>query len=90
MVRLTLEGELGTDIDIRPDDLADVRQHMEAVLVRVGAIGVAYDFETITKEPTVRGQFVRDVLAADLPEKTNAEGCWSLGCERSTAATTWK
>ena len=68
VVRLTLEGELGTDIDIRPDDLADVAPHMEAVLVRVGTIGVAYDFETITKEPTVRGQFVRDVLAADFPE----------------------
>jgi DNA repair protein SbcD/Mre11 len=68
VARLTLEGELGADIDIRPEDLADVAPYMEAVLVRVGAIGVAYDFDTISKEPTVRGQFVRDVLAADLPE----------------------
>ena len=68
VARLTLEGELGPDLDVRPEDLADVAPHMEAILVRIGAISVGYDFDAIAKEPTVRGQFVRDVVAAEIPE----------------------
>jgi len=69
IARLTLEGELGAEVDFRPEDLADVAPHMEAVIVRVGAISVGYDFDIIAKESTVRGQFVRDVVDADLPEE---------------------
>lgn len=68
VARLTLEGELGVEVDVRPGDLADVAPHMEAVIVRTGALSVGYDFVSIAGEPTVRGQFVRDVVAAQLPE----------------------
>jgi hypothetical protein len=34
------------------------------VALRFGSLRLGYDLETIRSEPTVRGQFVRDVLAA--------------------------
>lgn len=68
VARLTLEGELAADFEVRPENLEDVAPQMETVTVRVGAIRRGYDFDAIAQEPTVRGQFVRDVLAAELPE----------------------
>jgi hypothetical protein len=37
--------------------------HLEALLPRLGKIFIAYDFGRLEEEQTVRGQFVRDVLA---------------------------
>lgn len=66
--RLTLEGELAPEIDFRPQDLVDAAPHLETLVVRAGAVNTGYDFDVIAQEPTVRGQFVRDALASDLPE----------------------
>jgi DNA repair exonuclease SbcCD nuclease subunit len=66
--RLTLRGELAPGVEIGPRDV-DVRDLLErvptldAVVVHIGDLRAAYDFEAIGREPTVRGQFVRDVLA---------------------------
>ena len=69
VIRLTVEGELQPAVDLRADDLRDVlRQAFDAVQVRFGALHAGYDLEEIRREPTVRGQFVRDVGAAGLPE----------------------
>ena len=69
VIRLTVEGELQPAVDLRWSDLRDaLRGAFDAVQVRVGALRAAYDLEGIRREPTVRGQFVRDVLAAGLPE----------------------
>lgn len=57
--RITLQGELGPDVDVRPQDLSDPTS---GLIVRAGSIRVAYDLEVIKQEQTVRGQFVRDVL----------------------------
>ena len=38
-------------------------------LHRPASLCVAYDFESLRKENTVRGQFVDDVLRAELPEE---------------------
>jgi DNA repair exonuclease SbcCD nuclease subunit len=63
-VRVTLEGEVGPDVDV---NLADVRDL--ASVVRLGEITVGYDLDLLAEERTVRGQFVRDVRAAsDLDE----------------------
>jgi DNA repair exonuclease SbcCD nuclease subunit len=67
VVRVTLTGEIGPDVDLRPVDLATVgRPRLDSVVVRLGRINVAYDVDRLREEPTVRGAFVRDVLAADL------------------------
>jgi DNA repair exonuclease SbcCD nuclease subunit len=64
VVRATLSGELGPDVDLRLQDLAALRApHLDALLPRLGKIFVAYDFGRLKEEQTVRGQFVRDVLA---------------------------
>ena len=66
--RLTLRGDLARGVEIGPRDL-DVRELLEqvptldALVVQTGAVRTDYDFEAIAGEATVRGQFVRDVLA---------------------------
>jgi len=63
VVRATLCGELGPDADLRLRDLAALpAPQLDALLPRLGQISVAYDFERLKEEQTVRGQFVRDVL----------------------------
>jgi DNA repair exonuclease SbcCD nuclease subunit len=64
--RVTLRGELAPQVDIRATDLERAAPHLEAVLVRAGDVRSGYDLDAVRTEPTVRGQFVRDVLAADL------------------------
>ena len=41
---------------------------LEAACFRLGEITLDYDFARISEEQTVRGQFVQDVLAADLTD----------------------
>jgi DNA repair protein SbcD/Mre11 len=71
VVRVTLTGEVGTQVDVRPGDLMQLGPHLASLLVRTGALRVAYDWDAIEAELTVRGQFVRDVLAA--PELADDE-----------------
>ena len=64
-VRVTLRGELGRDVALRLRDIAALRPPgLDALVPRLGGVSVAYDFEGLREEPTVRGRFVRDVLAA--------------------------
>ena len=64
VVRATLCGELGPDVDLRLQDLAAFPvPQLDALLPRLGQISVAYDYERLKDEQTVRGQFVRDVLS---------------------------
>jgi DNA repair exonuclease SbcCD nuclease subunit len=66
IARLTLAGELAQEVDLAPRDLRDAAPWLDAVLVRIGDLRPGYDLESVAHEPTVRGQFVRDVLAAGL------------------------
>jgi hypothetical protein len=61
--RLNLSGELAPDIDLRPADFEDLGD-LDAHVVLFNGVRVAYDLETIAREPTVRGCFVRNVRAA--------------------------
>jgi exonuclease SbcD len=64
VVRATLSGELGPDVDLRLQDLAALPvPQLDALLPRPGKISIAYDLERLKDEQTVRGQFVRVVLA---------------------------
>jgi DNA repair protein SbcD/Mre11 len=68
LLRITLQGELGPDVDLRPQDLGDPTS---GLIVRPGSIRVAYDFDVIKQEQTVRGKFIQDVL--DSPDLSDEE-----------------
>jgi exonuclease SbcD len=66
VVRVTLHGEVGQDVDLRLQDIAARRPpYLDALLPRLGSVTVAYDVERLQSEPTVRGQFVRAVISSD-------------------------
>ena len=69
VARITLEGELSHDVDIGPSHLKDLSTTLDGYVTRFGDIRPPYDFDNIAKEPTVRGQFVKDVIAAALPDE---------------------
>ena len=66
--RLTVRGEIASTIDIHEGDLRDRLNSFEAVQIVFGDLHPTYDMESIRQEPTVRGQFVRDVLDSDLAD----------------------
>ncbi len=69
VVRLTMEGELHPDVDLPEDHLRRLLlESFDAVQIRSGVLQAGYDLDEIGREQTVRGQFVRDVLEAELPE----------------------
>ena len=67
IARVTLNGEISEQIDLDVSELEDIRAGLDAMTVRTGNLRAPYDVEAIAAEPTVRGQFVKDVLASDLP-----------------------
>jgi exonuclease SbcD len=69
VARVTVEGELDPRVDLRLADLMYVPHLLDGLLVRLGQLRPAYDLRVIAEEPTVRGQFVRDVLDAELKEE---------------------
>jgi exonuclease SbcD len=69
IARVTLAGELAADVDVRVADVANLAGAVKLV-PRLGRISRAYDFDAIATEPTVRGRFVADVLAADLDDES--------------------
>ncbi|MGE3268383.1 MAG: exonuclease SbcCD subunit D [Chloroflexota bacterium] len=68
VARVTVEGELDPRVDLHVNDLLEVSHWLEGLQVRLGTLHPAYDLESIVDEPTVRGQFVRDVQDAELDE----------------------
>jgi len=69
VARVTLVGEIGTMVDVRLEDLRreELAPNLDGLVARIQT-RPTYDFDTIAQEPTVRGQFVRDVRASLLPE----------------------
>ena len=70
IVRLTLIGEVGTVVDLAESDLLHDAgaAGLDGLIIR-SRIRPGYDLASIGHEPTVRGQFVRDVQAADLSDE---------------------
>jgi DNA repair protein SbcD/Mre11 len=63
--RATLTGELAPDIDVQSVDFEDVAPGLDSPpVIRFESMTVAYNLALIGKEPTVRGQFIRDVQAS--------------------------
>jgi len=66
--RVTLAGEVAPEVDLGAADFQDLGQNLEAPpVVRLDSVRLGYDLARIAREPTVRGQFVRDVQAGGLP-----------------------
>jgi DNA repair protein SbcD/Mre11 len=72
VARVTLRGDLPPAVDLQPrEDLSPAALRLEefdALQVRADGVVSAYDVAAIASEDTVRGQFVRDVLAAALDD----------------------
>jgi DNA repair exonuclease SbcCD nuclease subunit len=69
IVRLRLVGELEESVQMEERDITDIPHGLEALKADLSGLRVAYDFDHIAQEPTVRGEFVRDVTgAAELSE----------------------
>ena len=69
LARVTVGGELSQEVDLHAEDLrSTLLDEFDAVQVRPGNLRSGYDIDAIRSERTVRGQFIRDVLAADLAE----------------------
>ncbi len=68
VARLTLEGEIDPGLVVEPEVLAARTGSLVDLQVRVGDLRPGYDLDAVALEPTVRGQFVRDVLAAGLEQ----------------------
>lgn len=66
IARVTLTGELATQVDLRPGELQSVECGLDSLQVIVSGLRAGYDFDAIGEEPTVRGEFVRRVRAAAL------------------------
>lgn len=64
VARVTVGGDLHDGVELRPNDLRSVPHELAGLLIRLGELRPAHDVERIKAEPTVRGQFVRSVLAA--------------------------
>ena len=64
--RLTVLGSVAPEVSFTEHDLRDAMGAFDAVQIRQGALRAGYDFEALRAEPTVRGQFVADVLDAGL------------------------
>jgi DNA repair exonuclease SbcCD nuclease subunit len=66
-VRLNLIGEIAPEVDFDVEELTPttVAPQLEALVTRIDKVTVAYDFEALAREQTVRGQFVRDVQGSE-------------------------
>lgn len=60
-VRACVRGEVEPSVELFPGDLRVTVPGIEDMVIDFNDVRVRYDLDGISKEPTVRGQFVRDV-----------------------------
>ncbi len=68
-VRLTVGGDLAPEVVFDRHDLDGLGGQLDGLVVRVASLRPGYDLDAIAREPTVRGQFVRDVQGAAVPDE---------------------
>jgi exonuclease SbcD len=66
--RVAVQGELSREVDIVESDLLGATTGLDAYVVQFGRLEPAHDLAMLAGEPTVRGRFVKDVLASELTE----------------------
>jgi DNA repair exonuclease SbcCD nuclease subunit len=67
IVRLTVNGEVAPGVDVSGLNLAGLGDHLDGLVIRPPQLRVGYDLQALAAEATVRGHFVREVLASDVP-----------------------
>jgi exonuclease SbcD len=65
--RINLTGALEREVELHPRDLVDAARNLDGVSFRLEGLSVAYDWDLLAGEQTVRGEFVREVRGAGLP-----------------------
>lgn len=70
IVRVRLTGEVDEAVSVGGDVLRDLGDDLDALVIRTDEVTWSYPIESIAVESTVRGEFVREVLAGDLEEET--------------------
>jgi DNA repair exonuclease SbcCD nuclease subunit len=66
--RVQLIGEVGPEVALNHLSADLLQGGLDRLVLSLDGVRVAYDFESIEQEPTVRGEFVRNVMADDLDE----------------------
>src|SRR5215472_17139540 len=66
--RVVIQGELAREVDVEESDLLGIPTELDAYVVQFGRLEPAHDLAMLASEPTVRGRFVKDVLASELAE----------------------
>jgi DNA repair exonuclease SbcCD nuclease subunit len=66
--RVRLVGDVGPEVALNHLDAEHLQGSLDRLVLSLDGVRVAYDFESIKLEPTVRGEFVRNVMADDLEE----------------------
>jgi len=66
-VRVTLGGEVAPSVALDLGALGSLAPHLDGLVIRTGALRVAYDLEAIAAEATIRGQFVR-LAQGEIPD----------------------
>jgi DNA repair protein SbcD/Mre11 len=70
VVRITLSGEVEPEVDVRLAEVDAGWDHLDGLVARRGAITVAYDFDELRQERSVRGEFLRMVEADPALDET--------------------
>ncbi len=68
-VRLTVAGDVEPDVETNLEGLVDLAPQLDALVVRARNLRPGYDLERLKSELTIRGEFVREVSNADLPNE---------------------
>lgn len=69
MARLTVQGDIDPRVDLREADLrALLEDRFDAAQIRYDDLRTVHDIDAIRRERTVRGRFVNDVIASNLPK----------------------
>ena len=69
IVRVTVSGEVAPGADLSRLDLDGLGRHLDALVLRPLQLSTGDDLAALAAEPTVRGHFIRDVLASELSER---------------------
>ena len=64
-----MNREVRAELDFNIRDLGEVQHSLEGLLIRMGSIRPRFDAAAIAKETAVKGQFVRNVLAAVMDDE---------------------
>lgn len=76
--RLRITGQLSPDVVVRRDDLAKVAGSADTTVVTWDA-SVGGDLDALAREPTIRGQFVREVMGSSLLTEERRERVLLIG-----------